>query len=136
MAVQDTFTTLAKGSCLALCLAKLVEPVGTRDGQLMMDVILGWRKSYIADDGWVSGPEDFLMLIDTYHRKWTYKKVEIKSLKDIPYGLTVPVFYSINGKEGHFVLANNNGIVWNPLSVSKNVNEGKPISYREVKHSN
>lgn len=131
--IQDTFTTIAKGSCLALCLAKIVEP-DTLQSQLMMDVILGWRKDYVEDDGYVCKPEKYLNLIDPLHRKWSYRIVNIKSLGDIPEGQTVPVLYSIDGKKGHFVLANNKGIVWNSLDNSINVREGKPISYREVRH--
>lgn len=130
---QDTFTTIAKGSCLALCLAKIVEP-NALQSQLMIDVILGWRKDYIEDDGYVCKPEKYLNLIDPLHREWSYRIVNIKSLKDIPEGLTVPVLYSTNGKTGHFVLANNKGIVWNSLDNSINVREGKPISYREINY--
>lgn len=131
--IQDTFTTIAKGSCLALCLAKIVEPRALQSN-LMMDVILGWRKDYIGDDGYVCKPEEYLNLIDPLHREWSYRIVNIKSLGDIPEGETVPVLYSKNGKTGHFVLADNKGIVWNSLDNSINVKEGKPISYREVRH--
>lgn len=131
--IQDTFTEIAKGSCLALCLAKIVEPDALQS-QLMMDVILGWRKDYIEDDGYVCKPKEYLNLIDPLHREWSYRIVNIKSLGDIPEGETVPVLYSKNGKTGHFVLANNKGIVWNSLDNSINVREGKPISYREIKH--
>ena len=134
MGLQDTFKSIANGSCLALCLAKLVEPEGTRDSQLMQDVIMGWRKSYIEDDGYVRNPEDYMMLIDTYHRKWHYKKVSVEGLEDIPEGKTVVALYSINGKDGHFVLATNKGIVWNSLEYSNNVSNGCLIGYREVWH--
>lgn len=131
--IQDTFTEIAKGSCLALCLAKIVEP-NPLQSQLMMDVILGWRKDYIEDDGYVCKPKEYLNLIDPLHREWSYRIVNIKSLEDIPEGQTVPVLYSKNGKTGHFVLANNKGIVWNSLDNSINVKEGKPISFREIRH--
>ena len=130
---QDTFTTIAKGSCLALCLAKAVDPDALQS-QLMIDVILGWRKDYIGDDGYVCEPEKYMNLIDPRHRKWSYRIQDIDSLEDIPEGETVPVLYSIDGKRGHFVLANSKGIVWNSLDTSINVRDGRPVSYREIRH--
>lgn len=130
---QDTFTSIARGSCLALCLAKIVEPEALQS-QLMMDVIMGWRKDYIGDDGFVREPEKYLNLIDPRHRKWSYRIQDIDSLEDIPEGETVPVLYSIDGRNGHFVLADNKGIVWNSLDTSINVRDGRPVSYREIRH--
>ena len=132
--VQDLFKTIADGSCLALCLAKIVEPEGTLNSQLMIDAIKGWSKDYVEDDGYVRFPELYMNLIDPQKRNWKYRIVNIKSLADIPEGKTFPVLYSIDGKNGHFVLANNKGIVWNSLENSKNVKLGKPISYREVEY--
>lgn len=127
MGVQNIFQTLAAGSCYALCLSKWLNPTGLQSDH-MRDVILGWRKDYIKDNGFVAKPEEYLSLIDPYHRKFKVTIVEGKPPKDKDY----PTFFSIDGLNGHFVLCKDTTITWNPLTYSKNVDKGKIVSWRKI----
>lgn len=59
------------------------------------------------------------------------EKVNITTIANIKE--RTPVLYSINGKTGHWVGVENGKIIFNPLSYSKNVKEGRPISMRKIK---
>lgn len=99
----------------------------------MANVILGWRKSFIDDDGTVCLPVKYLSLINGGQWKVEIKNLPRKALADLPDEKDYVVFYSIDGKNGHFVVANKRGIVFNPLDYSNNVIKGKPINYRYIR---
>lgn len=130
--VQDKFITLANNSCYALCLIewlnKKLNVKNMRGSDYFYKVLDGYSLDYIDYDGTVTKPAAFLKVCDPMHRTF---KVSYASGPNIT-GDVYPTFYSIDGKNGHFVLANVHGIVWNPLSYSKNVTFGKQESYRKI----
>ncbi|MBQ5998033.1 MAG: DUF261 family protein [Treponema sp.] len=104
---------------------------------LLPDTLEGWLDYYIralkakciGDDGFILDAEKLIFCLSG--RKVSVTKKEIKSLSEIKE--MAPVLFSINGKDGHFVVVENGQIVFNPLEVSQNVNKGKPISARIIR---
>ena len=87
------------------------------------------QKKCIDEEGFVLDAEKLLLYLTG--KKWSVTKKEINTIKDIKE--RTPVFYSIDGKSGHFVVVEDGEIVFNPLEVSNNVKKGKPISARIIK---
>ena len=130
--VQDKFITLASNSCYALCLIEWLNKVNgvknTRGSDYFYKVLDGYKLDYIDYDGTVVNPAAFLKVCDLKHRTFKVSYVSGPNTTEYVY----PTFYSIDGKNGHFVLTDVHGIVWNPLSYSKNVTFGKQVSYRKI----
>ena len=126
------FISLAKSSCLGLCYSWITGRNRLRS-EHMANVILGWRKSFIDDNCTVCLPEKYLSLINGGQWKVEIKNLPRKTLADLPDEKDYVVFYSIDGKNGHFVVANKRGVVFNPLDYSNNVIKGKPINYRYIR---
>ena len=130
--IQDRFVTLANNSCYALCLIEWLNRLNNvknmRGSEYFYKVIDGYKLDYIDYDGTVTNPAAFLKVCDLKHRTFevTYCSGPNK-LNEV-----YPTFYSIDGKNGHFVLTDVFGVVWNPLSYSKNVTYGKQTSYRKI----
>ncbi|MBQ5997939.1 MAG: DUF261 family protein [Treponema sp.] len=86
------------------------------------------KKNVIADDGYITDADRLFYCLTG--KKVKVIKKEIITIDDIKE--KTPVLYSMNGKDGHFVVVENGKIVFNPLKVSQNVNKGKPISARII----
>jgi len=91
----------------------------------------------LVDDGINKGNLDKECTV--YWDKWGYAltgrnfdvvKKEITSIKDIKD--PAPVWFSIDGKNGHWVGVKNGKVVFNPKKYSKNVAEGKPRTMRII----
>lgn len=132
MKIQDKFMVLADNCCYALCLIEYMnreKNLGiTRGSDYFKLVVEAYRNDWIDVEGNVTKPEAFLQYLDPQHNKYKVTIVYSKPTDNVAY----PTFYSIDGKNGHFVLSNKNGVVWNSLEYSKNVAKGKIISYRKI----
>ena len=130
--IQERFEDLANNSCYALCLVEWIRRYRNmgvlRGSNYFKYIIEGYALDLIDYDGTVINPAAFLSMIDPKHSDY---KVTWKSGPNKTMAL-FPTFYSIDGKNGHFVLTSNEKVAWNSLSYSKNVDKGKAISYREI----
>lgn len=88
------------------------------------------EKKVITEKGYITDADRLFYCLTG--KKVKVIKQEITTIKDIKE--KTPVLYSINGKDGHFVVVENGKIVFNPLEVSQNVNKGKPISARIINY--
>ena len=88
------------------------------------------EKKVITQEGFILDADKLIYCLTG--KKVTVIKKDITNIKDIKE--KTPVLYSINGKDGHFVVVENGKIIFNPLEVSQNVNKGKPISARIIKY--
>ena len=123
--IQEKMKELFGGSCYAYCLEYLFGNLRTLKS-LTNAVLQDWVAGYIDDDGFVSKP---LKITNGYgHIFKDVKKPLIDSLNDLPEGLWV-VEYRWGTKQ-HFVVANRDGIVFDPSGDSNTVKNGKPFSYR------
>lgn len=130
--IQNRFIELANNSCYALCLIQWMNnyrKMGlTRGSDYFRLVIEAYRNDWIDYDGTVSNPAAFLSYIDPKHANYKVTYIPGNNFTSECY----PTFFSINGKDGHFVLSTASKITWNPLSYSKNVTYGKAVSYRKI----
>lgn len=86
------------------------------------------NRKCLDDEGFVLDAERLLNYITGKRFKVTKKA--ITGIEDII--KPTPVWYSIDGKSGHWVVVANGKIVFNPLEVSRNVNQGKPRDARII----
>lgn len=94
-------------------------------------VIEGWYMGLIDFDGLVLKPLTFIRLLNGHQYK-DIKNVEIKSLTELPEGEFIVEYKKTpTSKESHFVIANKDGVVWDPYGSSIIVQTGAPFSYVE-----
>ena len=124
--IQEKMKELFGGSCYCYCLEYLFG--GNRTLKELTNAVLqDWLSDFVGDDGYVSKP---LSVVNRYVGK-QYKDVKkplIDSLDELPEGLWIVEYR--NGTKQHFVVANNNGVVFDPSGDSITVKKGKPFSYR------
>lgn len=132
--IQAQMKELFGNSCYAYCLAYLF--VKTDDIKTLTKYVLeGWMLGYIDNDGFVSKPLQFIKLICGQQYR-DIKKPAIKSLTELPAYSPEGCFIveykkTPTAKESHFVIANRDGVVWDPSGNSITVQNGAPFSYRE-----
>lgn len=127
MNLQNQMKQLFGGSCYCYCIAKLFS--GSDDiKKLTTYVLSGWVKGYIDDDGFVSKPLEYIKLVggEAYR---DVEKPSIKSLKDLPTNEDYIVEY-VYYNSSHFVIANRDGVVFDPAGNSNSVMYGRVVSYR------
>ena len=125
--IQSKMQELFGNSCYAYCLEYLFGEQRTLKG-LTNAVLQDWIAGFICDDGYVSKP---LSIVDQYVGK-QYKDVKkplIDKLEDLPSDDLWIVEYRWGTKQ-HFVVANKNGVVFDPAGNSNTVKNGKPFTYR------
>jgi hypothetical protein len=124
--IQEKMKELFGGSCYAYCLEYLFGNQRTLKG-LTNAVLQDWVAGFIDDDGYVSKP---LSIVETYvgAQYKDIKKPLIEKLEDLPDGLWI-VEYRWGTKQ-HFVVANRDGIIFDPSGDSNTVKNGKPVTYR------
>lgn len=136
MNVQAQMKELFGNSCYAYCLARFF--LKTDDIKTLTRYVLeAWWMSFIDNDGFVSKPLQFIrMLCGKQYRD--IKKVYISSLNELPEANYSNEGYFIveykkapTAKESHFVIANKDGVVFDPSGNSITVQIGAPFSYRE-----
>ena len=124
--ITKNIKMIAEEGCLAFtymwCCG--VEPENAEAMELVSDAIDEGKIT--AKDGVLAEP--FITWLTG--RKVTVTKKTITTIKDIK--KRTPVFYSIDGKTGHWVGVENGKIIFNSLISSKNVAKGKPISARII----
>lgn len=124
--IQAQMKELFGGSCYCYCLARLFG--NTEDIKLLTKFVLeGWFNGFIDNDGYVAKPLKYIELIckDKYR---DVEKVDINSLTELPKGEWI-VCYEYNNNT-HFVIANKDGVVFDPSGNSNSVAKGKVKSYR------
>ena len=128
--IQAQMKELFGNSCYAYCLTK--QFLKTDDIKTLTRYVLeGWMLGYIDNDGFVSKPLQFIKLLCGHQYK-DIKKVYISSLSELPDGLFIVEYKKTpTAKESHFVIANRDGVVWDPSGNSITVQVGAPFSYRE-----
>lgn len=90
-----------------------------------------YEKGFIDDECFVQNAEGLIRALTG--RKVFVLKKDISKIEGI-IGPS-PVWYSKDGKSGHFVVVQNGKIIFNPLEKSINVNEGKPRSVRIITYA-
>lgn len=124
--VQESMKELFGNACYCYCLEYLFGNKRTVK-DLTKEVVLDWYDGYLDNDGYVSKP---LSIVNAYGFKFRdIKKPLIDSLSDLPNDNYYIVEYRWGTKQ-HFVVANKNGIVFDPSGDSNTVKNGKPFSYR------
>lgn len=138
MNIQAQMKELFGNSCLAYCYATLFTKTGCMKDvkDLTKDVLNGWYHEYIEDDGYVSKPIEYIKMLNPDSQVVDIAKVAIDNLKDLPNGFYV-VEYKKNpeDKASHFVIADHNGVLFDPSGDSQTVKVGKPVSYRRFIHA-
>ena len=128
--IQSQMKELFGNSCYAYCLTKLflkTDNIKT----LTRYVLEGWWMDAIEYDGYVSKPLKFIRTLNG-HQYTDIKKVAIKSLAELPEGEFIVEYKKTpTAKESHFVIANKDGVIWDPSGSSITVQVGQPFSYRE-----
>lgn len=128
--IQAQMKELFGNSCYAYCLAYLflkIDDIKT----LTRLVMEGWWSNFIDSDGFVSKPLQFVKLLCGRQYR-DIKKPAIKSLTELPEGYFIVEYKKTpTAKESHFVIANRDGVVWDPSGNSITVQNGAPFSYRE-----
>lgn len=116
-------------SCYAYCLSKLFSK--SDDVKTLTKYVLeGWWLNYIEDDGYVAKPLLFVMMLNG-HQYRDIKKVSISSLTELPEGEYIVEYKKTpTAKESHFVIANKDGVIWDPSGNSITVQTGAPFTYR------
>ena len=128
--IQAQMKELFGNSCLAYCYAKLF--LKTDDVKTLTKYVLeGWWMNYIDYDGFVSKPLPYITMLCGKHYR-DIRKVVIKSLAELPEGEFIAEYKKTpTAKESHFVIANKDGVIWDPSGNSITVQTGAPVSYRE-----
>lgn len=128
--IQSKMKELFGNSCYAYCLSKLFSK--SDDVKTLTKYVLeGWWLNYIDDDGYVSKPLLFIMML-CGHQYRDIKKVEIKSLTELSEEPHIVEYKKTpTAKESHFVIANKDGIIFDPSGNSVTVKTGQPFTYRE-----
>ena len=128
--IQAQMKELFGNSCYAYCLAYLflkIDDIKT----LTRLVMEGWWSNFIDNDGFVSKPLQFIKLLCGRQYR-DIKRSAIKSLTELPEGYFIVEYKKTpTAKESHFVIANRDGVVWDPSGNSITVQNGAPFSYRE-----
>lgn len=125
--IQAQMNELFSNSCYCYCLCRKF--LGTNNIKTLTKYVLeAWYMGYVNIDGYVSKPLDFIRLLCGKQYR-DVKHVPISSLSELPEGEWI-VEYVYNGNS-HFVLANKDGIIFDPAGNSNTVRNGKPYTYRE-----
>jgi len=134
--VQSQMKELFGNSCYAYCLTKLflkTDNIKT----LTRYVLEGWWMDFIDYDGYVSKPLKFIRLLCGKQYR-DIKIVKINNLNELPEANYSNEGYFIveykktpTSEESHFVIANKEGVIWDPSGSSITVQVGQPVSYRE-----
>lgn len=123
MNIQKQMEELFAHSCYAYCISYIS---GKRDiKDLTTDVLEGWKRGYISDDGYVSKPHLFY---NYCFGKDLAKDVRKPDYKPEPFDRIV---CWENGKNTHFVVMCNDKIVFDPWPDSNTVKNGKATTIRE-----
>ena len=123
MNIQKQMEELFAHSCYAYCISYMS---GKRDiKDLTTDVLEGWKRNFIDNNGFVSQPHKFY---NYCFGKDLAKDVRKPDYKPKPFDQIV---CWENGKNTHFVVMRNDKIVFDPWEDSNTVKYGKPTTIRE-----
>lgn len=123
--IQKQLQELFGGACYALCISYLSGKNDTEE--LSKDVLLGWSKGWIEDDGFVAKPHLFY---NYCFGENLARDVEIRPYVTQPFDQIVCWKW---GKKTHFVVMRDDKVVFDPSGDSNTVKNGKPDSIREFK---
>ena len=118
-------------ACYAACISYICGNDSPLD--ITRDILNGVGSSYIEHSGFVSKPVEYYNSIAKEWGKPCIRDVEkpgISSLSELPDDKDYVVEYQY-GKQSHFVVANRNGVVFDPYGNSNTVRNGKPVSWRK-----
>ena len=120
---KSVFGQCCYAACLSYLFRKSLDPI-----IITLDILNGIRNGFIDfEDAYVSKPLQYIQLIKGVKYR-DVEKPKINSLADLPDGEWI-VEYSYN-KGSHFVIADKNGVTFDPAGDSNSVKFGKPVSYR------
>lgn len=132
---QTLMESLANNMCLLSCYFYIAaKKVGLEvtNYTVMKACIDAWRAEKVNDECYVSNPEALIKF-------WTGEKASVSHVNDqqeivnyLRSGDMVIAKYSIDGKNGHFVVMQNNKIIFNSLESSRTVDKGTVVSLRVV----
>lgn len=129
--IQKSMENLFGHSCYCYSLAYLLSE--TTDIKTLTKLVLnGWYEGFVDDDGYISKPVEYYNSIAEYGQRSIrdVEKIPISSLGELPDDDNHVVEYQY-GKQSHFVVANRNGVVFDPYGNSNTVRNGKPVSWRK-----
>ena len=121
-------------SCYCYSLAYLLSE--TTDIKTLTKLVLnGWYEGFVDNDGYISKPVQYYNsivreLASGQRSIRDVEKPEISSLSELPDDENHVVEYQY-GNQSHFVVANKNGVVFDPYGNSNTVSKGKPVSWRK-----
>lgn len=130
--IQKEMENLFGHSCYCYSLAYLISEK-TDLKTLTKHVLNGWYEGYISDDGFILKPVQYYDGIAKEYGKpyiGDVERVPIASLSELPDDDNHVVEYKY-GNQSHFVVANRNGVVFDPYGNSNTVSKGKPVSWRK-----
>ena len=123
MNIQKQMEELFAHSCYAYCISYMS---GKRDiKDLTTDVLEGWKRNYISDDGYVSKPHLFY---NYCFGKELARDVRKPDYKPEPFDQIVCWEWD---DKTHFVVMRNDKIVWNSWPNSNVIKYGHPSTVRE-----
>lgn len=125
---QSKAIMIGKNSCLAMCYIYCIDGKEKSDGTILKMISDAMDQGILDEECFVMSAAYLMEFFSG--KKYFVDKQSITSIDKIKD--PTPVFYSIDGKTGHWVVVANGKIVYNPLIISKNVNLGKPISARLI----
>lgn len=123
MNIQKAMQELFGNSCYAYCISYMSGKSDIKD--LTTDVLEGWKRGYIDNDGFVSKPHLFANMC--LGKENFYTDVIKKPYKEEPFNQIVCWEW---GKKTHFVCMRNDKIVFDPWPDSNTVKNGKPTTVR------
>ena len=126
--IQKEMENLFGHSCYCYSLAYLLTEA-TDVKTLTKHVLNGWYEDYVDDDGFISKPVEYYNSIAKECIR-DVEKVPIASLSELPDEENHVVEY-VYGNQSHFVVANRNGVIFDPYGNSNTVSKGKPVSWRK-----
>ena len=131
MNIQNLMKELFGHSCLGYVYAFIALNLKTIDAKKLTKAFLsGWFDGYIEDDGFVAKPVGYLNSLGLKCKDIT--KVKISKLSELPDGIYAVEYLQPNGKDSHFVVANKNGVIFDPSEPSLSVKQNKILSYRKI----
>lgn len=125
---QTVIQNFNNNTCLFMCYVYCCGLIPDSIQDWLSYYITALNRGVIGEDGFVLDGAKLIQILSGRSVKVT--KRNISSLSDVK--KKSPVLFSVNGKDGHFVVVENGEIIFNPLEVSYNVNKGKPISVRDI----
>lgn len=129
MEISNCMIAVGKYGCLAMCYAWCVDARYT-EGDFLLRLCQAVKEGVLDSDCYVSNAQRFCEWWGNGNRKFEIGKKKITTLQGIIE--PTPVRFLAKGHGGHWVVVQNEEIVFNPLSYSFDVERGTPVDSRII----